>query len=171
MDVTDKVVRIVRSAKRLRTVSILEKDDCFEIRAPATSTDEELQPIISKLVRRLERRRVKKTLSDDDLHRRAAALNLRVFDGKLRWTSIAWATNQDQRWGSCTPGQGTIRLSSRLAEYPPWVLDYVILHELAHLVEANHGRRFWRLVQRFPLAERARGYLIAIAGDQGEEEM
>lgn len=167
----EKEVRIVRSAKRLRTVSIREKPDCFEVLAPAKSTDEELKPIIAKLVRRLEKRHVKAELSDSDLERRAAALNVRHFDGRLHWHSIGWVTNQDQRWGSCTPSQGTIRLSHRLAEAPAWVLDYVIVHEMAHLIEFNHGRRFWKLVGRYPLAERARGYLIAIAGDQGETEM
>ena len=52
-------------------------------------------------------------------------------------------------------------VSARLAAYPRWVLDYVIVHELAHLVEASHGPAFWELVNRYPLAERARGYLIA----------
>ena len=93
------------------------------------------------------------------------------FGGTLAWTSIRWVTNQEHRWGSCTPSSGVIRISHRLAEVPPFVLDYVIVHELAHLVEANHGSRFWALAERFPRSERARGYLMALAGEEREEDM
>ncbi len=66
------------------------------------------------------------------------------------------------RWGSCTPEDGTIRVSSRLAAYPSWVLDYVLVHELAHLVVPNHGPDHDAWVDRFPYSERARGFLIAV---------
>ena len=69
------------------------------------------------------------------------------------------------RWGSCTPGDGSIRVSTRLAPFPAWVLDYVLVHELAHLAAPDHSPRFWALVNRYPMAERARGYLIAKSGD------
>ena len=77
--------------------------------------------------------------------------------------SIEWSERQMTRWGSCTPANGAIRISNRLASTPGWVLDWVIIHELAHLEEANHGPRFQSLVDRYPLAERAKGYLIAKA--------
>ena len=77
--------------------------------------------------------------------------------------SIRWAPNQKIRWGSCTTSRDEIRISSRLAELPPWVLDHVIVHELAHLVEANHSPAFHNLVNRNPKAERAEGYLLAVS--------
>jgi predicted metal-dependent hydrolase len=83
--------------------------------------------------------------------------------------------NQASRWGSCTPADGTIRLSSRLQGMPPWVVDYVLLHELAHLLEPGHGARFWTLLRAYPRTERARGYLegFAAAGDLrvGQDEV
>lgn len=51
------------------------------------------------------------------------------------------------RWGSCSTRSG-IRLNWRLIHLPPAPIDYVIAHEVAHLVEMNHGPRFWRLVER-----------------------
>ena len=72
---------------------------------------------------------------------------------------MRWVENQKARWGSCTPGDRTIRLSVRLQGMPPWVIDYVLVHELAHLLESGHDERFWAWVNRYPKAEQAKGYL------------
>jgi predicted metal-dependent hydrolase len=84
-------------------------------------------------------------------------------------TAVSWVTNQQQRWGSCTPSTGLIRLSHRLQPLPVWVVDYVLLHELAHLVEPTHSDRFWNLVDRYPAAEKAKGYLEGYLAGQGRE--
>jgi predicted metal-dependent hydrolase len=60
-----------------------------------------------------------------------------------------------------------IRLSHRLRPMPVWVLDYVLVHELAHLVEPTHSTAFWRLVARYPDAERAKGFLEGYLAGQG----
>ena len=76
--------------------------------------------------------------------------------------STEYVDNQAKRFGSCAPSRGTIRISRRLTTMPGWVLEYVVMHELAHLEEANHGANFWQLVNQYPLSERARGYLMAV---------
>jgi predicted metal-dependent hydrolase len=75
-------------------------------------------------------------------------------------STVRWVSNQKQRWGSCTPADRTIRLSERLQGMPPWVVDYVIVHELAHLLEPGHDAAFWGWVDHYPHAERAKGYLL-----------
>jgi predicted metal-dependent hydrolase len=70
-------------------------------------------------------------------------------------------SNQTSRWGSCTPATREIRISDRIAGFPEWVLDAVVVHELAHLVHLGHTREFWELAHRYPLTERALGFLIA----------
>jgi hypothetical protein len=112
--------------------------------------------------RRFEDRRRRDSLnSDGGLQRRAQELNRKYFGGALSWRSITYVTNQRERYGSCTVDDGTIRLSDVLAGMPAWVRDYVIVHELAHLLVADHSRAFWKLVRRYPQTERAIGFLIA----------
>ncbi len=163
-------VRIVRSARRRKTVSARLEDGVLVVRAPATLPDDALREAIVNLAARVQRRAQRAALSDADLEKRARALNRRYFNGRLRWQSIRWSTRQNKRFGSCTPARGTIRISHRLQRVPRWVLDYVLMHELAHLVEPNHGPRFWALVNRYPLAERARGYLMALGLEEPEGE-
>ena len=110
---------------------------------------------------RIERQLRRRQPNDARLAGRARALNERHFGGALRWTSVAF-TETSSLWGSCTFVSGAIRVSSRLARFPDWVLDYVLMHELAHLVHSDHGEAFWEVVNRYPLAERARGYLMAV---------
>jgi predicted metal-dependent hydrolase len=155
-------VEVIRSANRRKSVGAKLKNGTLIVRAPADMSDAELAPIIANLRNRLAKKINPPPQSDDQLARRAQALNRQYFAGKLRWQSICYVSNQNKRYGSCTPARGTIRLSDRLATMPEFVRDYVIVHELAHLVEANHGQRFWKLVNRYPLTERARGYLMAV---------
>ena len=105
--------------------------------------------------------------SDADLLKRAGELSRAYLEGRARPTSVRWVTNQRTRWGSCTPSEGTIRLSTRLQGMPGYVVDYVLLHELAHLLESGHGPAFWDLLSAYPQLERARGYLEGVAATAG----
>lgn len=154
-------VQVVRSARRSRTISARWQGETLVVTIPATFSPDEEQEWVARMLKRATARREQQALDDEALARRAAELNRRYFEGKLRVSSVRWVSNQTTRYGSCTPADGTIRISHVLARMPAWVRDYVLVHELAHLVEPNHSRRFWRLVNRYPLAERARGYLIA----------
>ncbi len=159
-------IRVVRSARRKKSISAkLLNWHTLEVRAPADLPDDQLQQAIEDLTKRMEaqRARMRSFRSDEKLEGRAQRLNQAYFDGQLKWRSIRFVTNQQQRFGSCTPAWGTIRLSHRLANVPDFVLDYVIIHELAHLLEPNHSPRFWELVYRYERTERARGYLMALA--------
>jgi predicted metal-dependent hydrolase len=63
------------------------------------------------------------------------------------------------RWGSCTPG-GTLVFNWRIVQAPPMVIDYLVVHELAHLLEQNHSPEFWNIVQvHAPAATKARTWL------------
>lgn len=122
---------------------------------------------VEKMAARFEARSLRRRLnSEGDLQRRARELNREYFDGRLKWSSLTYVTNQNTRFGSCSPADKTIRISAALAGMPSFVRDYVIVHELAHLEEPNHSAAFWKLVNRYPLTERARGYLMAKGMDE-----
>jgi predicted metal-dependent hydrolase len=149
-------VEVVRSPRRRKTVQAREVNGVIRVSIPATMTKADEERWVAEMLRRMDRRAATGAV---DLRRRADQLADRY--GLRRPDSIRWSGNQEWRWGSCTPTQGSVRISSRLAAEPTWVLDYVIVHELAHLHVPRHDGRFWDLVNRYPLAERARGFLIA----------
>ncbi len=159
---TDRVV-VIRSPRRRRTISAQRRNGVIEIRLPMGLSLEEERTWIKRMARRLERRRARG--GDDELAQRAKRLADRHFSGQLVPESIRWSDNMTSRWGSCTIDSGAIRLSSRMREFPTWVVDYVIVHEMAHLRYRGHGPRFWSVVNRYQLTERARGYLIAKGGE------
>jgi predicted metal-dependent hydrolase len=124
---------------------------------------DEAQVTAQELAERMRRRTDSSAIDVSARARRLA----REYD-LPRPRSVRWVDNMRQRWGSCTPEDGAVRVSSRLAAYPSWVLDYVLVHELAHLVVPSHGPAHDALVDRFPPAERARGFLIAVDLDPYE---
>jgi predicted metal-dependent hydrolase len=162
-------IKIIRSNRRRKTIQARQVENTIEILAPAHMSDKELEPHIENLLGRIERRRQTNKLDDGALESRAAIFNKQYFRGRLKWHSIRWVANQNSRYGSCTPARGTIRISHRVAELPKFVRDYVLVHELAHLAEANHGKNFWALVNQYPKTERARGYLMALGMEDLED--
>ncbi|HEY8740652.1 MAG TPA: M48 family metallopeptidase [Candidatus Dormibacteraeota bacterium] len=154
---------VVRSRRRRRTISARRRDGVIEVTVPAGMTLSEEAMWVERMRRRILR--AESGPNDDDLARRAQALSRRYFAGELRAASVRWSEQQQSRWGSCTVDTGAIRLSARMQAFPSWVIDYVLVHELAHLRYRSHGPRFWSLVNRYPLTERARGYLIAKGGE------
>lgn len=103
---------------------------------------------------------------DAALKARADRLADRYLDG-VRASSVRWSRRMQHRWGSCTPATREIRISDRLAAVPDLVLDYVLVHELAHLHVRGHQAPFHALVARYPHTERARGYLEGLQAGLG----
>lgn len=160
-------VEVRRSTRRHKTVSAHLTGGKMVLYLPASMTEEEERHWVQVMSKRLLKRRKQQHLNADGaLRQRAQELNRQYFGGALRWESVEYVTNQSTRFGSCSPYRGRIRISSAVAEMPAWVRDYVLVHELAHLAVPNHSDDFWDLVYRYPLTERARGYLMA----QGREE-
>jgi predicted metal-dependent hydrolase len=152
-------VEVRRSKRRRRTVSAYRDGNRIVVLIPASLTRREEAEWVKTMVQRIEKSERRKRVSDDDLMERAWDLSNRYLGGLAAPESVRWVENQNTRWGSCTPGDRTIRLSARLQSMPGWVIDYVLVHELAHLLESGHDAAFWAWVDRYPRADKAKGYL------------
>ncbi|MBO2455919.1 M48 family metallopeptidase [Actinomadura barringtoniae] len=144
-------------------MSAYRDGDKVVVMLPSRLSKAEEEQWIATILERLAERERRRRPSDSDLEARALELSRRHLGGRAVPTSVRWVSNQRTRWGSCTPDDGTIRLSTRLRGMPSWVVDYVLVHELAHLLIPGHGADFWELVGHYPKTERARGYLEGVA--------
>ena len=167
-------VEVRRSARRRRTVTAYREKGRTVVLIPAAFSPAEERRWVAQMVAKLQTREERRRRSlggDDELMERARALSSAHLDGLAEPVSVRWVDNQNRRWGSCTPADGSIRLSSRLRSMPEYVVDYVLVHELVHLLEPGHDENFWALVARYPRAERARGFLEGVetagAGTEG----
>ncbi|MFF3594880.1 M48 metallopeptidase family protein [Kitasatospora indigofera] len=155
-------VEVRRSARRSRTVSAYREGDRTVVLIPARMSVAEEQRWVAQMLDRLAAQESRRVLGDDALSARARELSAAYLGGRARPAQVRWVTNQNSRWGSCTPSERTIRLSHRLQGMPEYVVDYVLLHELAHLLVPDHGPGFWALLEAYPRTERARGYLEGV---------
>lgn len=153
---SDLAFTVTRSTRRKKSSQAKLVGSSLDIRIPSWFDDQQEAETVDHFVTKFER-----SLAASKVDLRARCVKLSEKHGYAQPASVDWVTNQAHRWGSCTPSRGTIRISERLQTYPDWVLDYVLCHELAHLSEPNHGKAFWNLVNRYPMTERARGFLIA----------
>jgi len=163
-------VEVRRSQRRHTTVSAYRDGGRVIVLIPDQFTRAEEREWVDKMVERLAQRDGRTRRTDATLMVRAVRLAHRYLSDHPSAghpASVRWVSNQNGRWGSCTPDDRTIRISSRISDMPDWVVDYVLLHELVHLVVPSHNARFWSLVSRYPKAERARGYLEGVAAIAG----
>ena len=166
-------VEVVRDG-RLRTRIHWEwNGDQVRVRAPRRVPQRELDRLVAEIVQEVKQKRARvRARADADLEAQARQINEKYFGGEIQWHSIRWVSNMRKRLGSCTnggPTDGDIRISDRIKGWPPWVTDYVIAHELAHRKYPNHSKAFWAYLHRYPRAERARGFIIGVAFQLGED--
>jgi predicted metal-dependent hydrolase len=155
-------IKIIRSIRRRRTVSARLVKNTLLISAPRFLSDEHLGKIVSDFKERFSRQRLTEDAEKErDLRERAQRLNKRYFGNALKINSLEYSVRQKKRFGCCHFHDARIRIAHKVSLLPGWVKDYVLLHEMAHLIEPNHSRAFWNIVSRYKFTERARGYLLA----------
>jgi predicted metal-dependent hydrolase len=160
----DLVVEVIRSGRRTRTYKWSFVADRVRLEVPAGLRGDDEARIVEDVRRRAQRRLAHAgRASDESLLLLARELARRLIpDAQAKLRSVSWSDRQEHRWGSCSVETGAIRVSTRLHGLPRYVLEAVLVHEIAHLVERNHSPRFHALANTYPLAERARGFLEAV---------
>jgi len=165
--VSSEDVEVRRSRRRRRTVSAYRDGTRTVVLIPASFSAADEARWVERMLARLTAGERRRQPSDESLGERAERLSDRYLGGHARATSVRWVSTMGRRWASCTPADGTIRVSDRLRDVPDHVLDYVLLHELAHLLVPGHGSDFWRLLASYPRLDRARGFLDGLDHAEG----
>ena len=151
-----------------------EPDGSLLVRIPYRLPNSEIPRLLKTIQGQLSRQRKRaKSRTDADLEARARHINRTYFNNRIQWEAIRWVPSMKTRLGSCTSGgatDGHIRISEAIKEWPTWVIDYIIAHELTHRLHPNHSSAFWQTItDAYPLAERARGFIKGIECAKGIE--
>jgi len=157
-------VKVIKSKKRRKTASAkvvnIDNNRILEIRVPWWLDKKRTDKVIDDFLKNIQK---KKSLKNNEyLKERANILNKRYLHLKLPSFRIIWSGRLTSSFGNCYPRVKEIKISKRIAVYPSWVVDYIIVHEICHLFVRGHGNKFWNLVNKYPKSERARGFLIAM---------
>ncbi len=181
-DATNQLLQVkLKRDRRLKRTMRWERmaDGSLLVRVPLRTPNRVIGPLLDEIRGQLIKAVTARTRrTDEDLHQRATRINQKYFDGQMQWNAIRWVAGMHTRLGSCSRGgttDGEIRISEKIKDWPEWVVDYVIAHELMHRKHPNHSASFWsELRAAFPLTDRARGFISGVgfaASHPIQEEM
>jgi len=160
-------VEVRRSKRRKKTSEAYRQNGKIVVVVPWRLNQQEISLTVADLIEKL-RIHEQRHLTAESLQNRARFLVDTYFDRDVLGEHhvpvvIRWVTNQNSRWGSCTPATGSIRLSHRLQKMPQYVQDAVLFHELIHLIVLNHSKEFHALMNRYPDLAQAQAFLDGYA--------
>jgi predicted metal-dependent hydrolase len=148
---------VIRSKKRKRNISAYRQGGKIVISIPARLSKAEERAIVPEMIAKIRSKEVAAPeselleLADQLLSRYAPEIALRP-------ASVAWR-NMNERWGSCTSVDRTIRLATKLQSAPEYVLEFVLYHEAIHLQHSDHGEDFYEYLHRYPRHLEAEAFL------------
>ena len=172
IEVDGEAVRLITSPRRKKTISASHRDGMIQLSVPAYLPDEQIVASARSLVAKIKQRQklVQRTPTDDALHQRALHLARVWLGGQVEPNSVVWSDRQTTLWGSCTPATKNIRISSKLKTMPQWVIDGVLVHELAHLKYSGHGHDFQQFAAQYPKMREADAFLEGVAYAQRHQQ-
>lgn len=165
LEVDDLSVQVVRKSIKTLRMRVVSPDARVCVNAPWGTSDEEIAAFVRGKRRWIEERRI--DVANSIMERAACATPEEVEQWRVvvkalvpvlveKWEPIMGVRagklayrNMTTRWGSCQPATGRICINVRLALYPPECLEYVVVHELCHLLVRGHGPAFKAAMDRF----------------------
>ncbi len=161
-------IRVIRSSRRKKSIGAYREQGAIVISVPARLSNSKVSAVIPELVEKILTKEAKERLTDSQLHERSLYLLGKYLpEFVITPASVTWRS-MNERWGSCTTVDRTIRISDRLNGAPEYVVDYLLVHELIHLMIPDHGAEFEGLLARFECSDRASAYLEGYeAGSSG----
>ena len=161
-------IRVIRSSRRKKSIGAYREQGAIVISVPARLSNSKVSAVIPELVEKILTKEAKERLTDSQLHERSLYLLGKYLpEFVITPASVTWRS-MNERWGSCTTVDRTIRISDRLNGAPEYVVDYLLVHELIHLMIPDHGDEFEGLLARFESSDRASAYLEGYeAGSSG----
>lgn len=157
-------LRLIVERKAVKNINARLHGNSIRVSVPLQTPRTRIDSVLPDLARRLLRRqRARQVNSTDD----ALALARRIarrFPQPLDVQDVQFTTVQTACWGSYSTRTHSIRLNAALRLMPPWVLESVIAHELAHAIHPNHSPAFWALLRQvYPDTDRGRAFLEGVS--------
>jgi len=165
IEIDGEQIRLITSSRRKKTVSAGHRDGMIQLSVPANLPDEYIVTSARSLVAKIKQRQqlTQRSQTDEALHQRALHLARVWLGGQVEPNSVVWSEHQTTRWGSCTPTTKSLRISTMLKGMPQWVIDGVLIHELAHLKYSGHGHDFQQFAAQYPKMSEADAFLDGVA--------
>lgn len=148
---------VIRSKKRKRNIAAFRQGGKIVISIPARLSKAEERLIVPEMVAKI---RAKEVLAPESelMELVDRLLSSYAPEITLRPTSITWRS-MNERWGSCTSIDLSIRLANKLQRVPGYVLEFVLYHEAIHMQHSDHGPEFYEFLHRFPRYLEAEAFL------------
>ncbi len=155
---------VVVVRKRVKNINVRLHGNTLSVSAPRRVSKNELNEAIVELARRLLRRSRAEAVNTDGAAAEIAGKVATRFAEPPKVSEVRFVTNQTARWGSYNTQTGVVRLNAALKLMPPWVLEAIVAHELAHSFHADHSPEFWELARSVcPRTDRARAFLEGVS--------
>ena len=148
---------VVRSKRRKKNISAFRQNGKIIISIPARMSKADERAMVPVMIAKI--RAQEKGISDSQLAQLAMKLLAEYApEITIRPATVSWR-EMNERWGSCTSIDRTIRISNKLKTAPEYVLEFVLFHELIHLYIDGHSEDFYQMLNRYPKCKEAEAFL------------